>query len=112
MKIYRYYECKNGVATPKECRQGQYFNPDIKQCDRKENVQCTIRDSKEEEVNDIDIICPPTGVHFYPHPLHCSHYFICLNGVSAPMYCGSVLQYDFIQQKCVLPQNAKCIRNA
>lgn len=57
----------------------------------------------------VDISCPPTGAHFYPHPYDCQHYFLCVNGISAKLDCGHNMIYDYATQKCDLPARGTCI---
>lgn len=57
----------------------------------------------------VDISCPPTGAHFYPHPTDCQHYFLCVSGISALLDCGHNMIYDFATQKCDLASRATCI---
>lgn len=57
----------------------------------------------------VEISCPPTGAHFYPHPTNCQYYFLCVNGISAKLDCGHNMIYDYATQKCDLASRATCI---
>lgn len=96
----------------KSCDDGQHFNALKQKCDTPENAKCPIVTEKEEEMTDIDIVCPSTGSFFYPHPMNCHAYYVCHNGKVAKMSCGRVLEYDYQSQRCDLPKRAKCIVDA
>lgn len=104
-----YYKCKKGKATLLQCEDGLHYNAAKQVCDTPANAKCPIITDKVEEITDIEISCPSSGSFFYPHPLNCSHYYICHNGKSTLMSCGRILKYDFLSQTCNLPNHSKCI---
>lgn len=105
---FSYYQCSNGNAKRIECKDG-YFNSRINACDKKENVECTIKPPRKESLTDVAVSCPPTGQHFYPHPNDCHHYYVCMHGASAILDCGPALIYDIKSSVCNLPERATCI---
>lgn len=110
-----YFECSNYVPTLRSCSSGLYYNENTQMCDLKSNVACVmvpeiIEIEEDDGYNaDVDISCPPTGAHFYPHPSNCQHYFLCVNGISATLDCGHNMIYDYASQKCDLSARAICI---
>jgi len=109
-----YYECTNYVATVRTCSPDLWYNHETQMCDLKKNVKCIMVPEIIEEEDDgynadVEISCPPTGAHFYPHPSDCQHYFLCVNGISALLDCGHNMVYDYAEQKCDLASRATCI---
>lgn len=88
---------------------GMHFNAAKETCDTPENANCPIITEKEEEMSDIEIVCPATGSSFAPHPMDCHIYYVCHNGRASRMSCGRVLKYDCVKQRCDLPKRAACI---
>lgn len=89
-----------------------HFNAAKQTCDTPENANCPIVTEKEEEMSDIEIVCPESGSFFSPHPMNCHIYYVCHSGKASRMSCGRVLKYDFVSQRCDLPKRAKCIVDA
>jgi len=113
-----FYECHNYVPTLRTCDNDLYFNDKTMMCDFRSNVPCVmipivvpVSDEEEDGEEAVDISCPPTGAHFYPHPLDCQHYFLCVNGISALLDCGHNMVYDYASQKCDLSQRGICIKS-
>jgi len=108
-----YYVCNNYVPTMHTCTSDLYYNHLTQMCDLKSKVPCVMVPEYVSEEDDfygaVDISCPPTGAHFYPHPSDCQHYFLCVNGISAKLDCGHNMVYDYASQKCDLSARAKCI---
>lgn len=130
---FSYFECHNYVPTLRTCSAELYYNHLTQMCDLKSKVPCIMIPELESEEDDynadgnvlfdcifvryfipifsflVEISCPPTGAHFYPHPYDCQHYFLCVNGISAKLDCGHNMIYDYATQKCDLPARATCI---
>jgi len=109
-----YYICYSGAAVQFQCAAGLYYNHNIKGCDLKQNVNCTIS-AKSRNVlpyakmppSKADIRCPKQGVHFYPSPSDKAAYFACSNGKGIVLTCSPGLIYDRDMQACREPQNVK-----
>jgi len=62
-----FFICIDGHPIPNTCPQGQWFNPDISQCDNSTNPCTTFQ-------------CPEEGIHFFPHEEYCYKFIMCFAG--------------------------------
>lgn len=62
-----FFICIDGRPIPNTCPQGQWFNPNISQCDNSTNP-----------CNDFE--CPEDGIHFFPHEESCAKFIMCFAG--------------------------------
>lgn len=54
------------------------------------------------------IVCPPTGMHFLPHPSDCSKFIGCNYGVATVVQCAEGLHFNPDTWWCDLPENVNC----
>ncbi|XP_025154073.1 mucin-2-like isoform X2 [Harpegnathos saltator] len=107
-----YYLCTDGEKVMQTCRSGTAFNPLIKNCDHKENVDCsgiTIMPTVKPTPNK----CPPKGSSkraMLPHECQCDKYYECRDGDMILRKCPSGMHYDYIREICDLPKLVNCVR--
>ncbi|KAJ6646170.1 Peritrophin-1 [Pseudolycoriella hygida] len=93
-----FFICIDGRPVPNTCPQGQWFNPDVSQCDNSTSP-C---DEKDE------FQCPPDGIHFFPHDEYCNKFIMCFAGFPIIMQCADGLYFDRELGQCNFPEYAEC----
>ncbi|XP_014779654.1 peritrophin-44 [Octopus bimaculoides] len=88
-----YIYCASGKANLMFCGQGLYFDPKLKYCFFKDQVQCI--DSTVNPHN----FCANKPDGFYAHPNECHKYYICSRGVTTKMTClnGQIFENNHCQ---------------
>lgn len=101
--LFSYVVCFGTNRVERECANGFYFNPAIRQCDRRENVQCVERNSNIPTVQ-----CPNSNhVTFLPSTQSCEGHFICAAGTPTYDVCPDGLIFDININRCA--QTGRCL---
>ncbi|XP_032586961.1 uncharacterized protein LOC6583299 [Drosophila mojavensis] len=107
----KYFICSNGMPWPQECANGLAFNPECNCCDYASKVECkeTVQQRNIQPYSRVpprraDIICPDTGVHFYPHNSRRDSYYYCVEGQGITLDCTPGLLYDPKLHECRDPK--------
>lgn len=113
---HRYYYCVRGVAFPQECPDGQWFDRVNFICDAEENLECDLYTRATTEATTIttrdpspEAICRDiTNNTFVRNPMACEEFFHCINEEPHGRFCNQGLWFNFIQQRCTDPYEARC----
>lgn len=108
-KCEYYYLCTDGEKTLRQCSRGLVFNPEIRTCDFRENVNCegitlTTKTLPQE--------CPSKGSgRRLPHECQCDRFYECHDGDKILRTCPKGLHYDRVRMVCDVPSVVKCERS-
>jgi len=113
----KFYQCFNHLAWQSKCPADLYFNPILKVCDYKDNVDCTpdtiksvaaIRHQQSMEMDD-NFSCPSASGYFPVSPDACeANYYLCVDNTPYPQTCPGNLVFDPKIQACQIADRASC----
>jgi len=113
----KFYQCFNHLAWQSKCPADLYFNPILKVCDYKDNVDCTpdtiksvaaIRHQQSMEMDD-NFSCPSASGYFPVSPDACeANYYLCVDNVSYAQTCPGNFVFDPLLQACQTADRASC----
>ncbi|KFB41676.1 AGAP010466-PA-like protein [Anopheles sinensis] len=133
-----YQNCFNGIGVQSCCPVGLYFNPDLKECDKPENVECKfppqpcpdtptpegdsttvppsttpLDESSSEDGSELDALCSnaPTDAYVVlPYPEDCNMYVECQNReLVSTDKCPAGLHFNPTKSVCDSPDHAECV---
>ncbi|XP_046418922.1 uncharacterized protein LOC124179001 isoform X6 [Neodiprion fabricii] len=134
-----FVNCWNGRAFVQPCAPGTLFNPETLECDFPTKVQCygselidlnnqyNIRPSAKKQPSQISEperewrvpsptnqhpSCPPSFTGLLPHPIDCTKFLQCANGVTFIMDCGPGTVFNPTVSVCDWPYNVKGCEDA
>ncbi|TRY63544.1 hypothetical protein TCAL_13280 [Tigriopus californicus] len=116
-----YYECKNGVATPKLCPDGLLFllgEAISVKCDYPFNIDCGSREFVQEPEPNIDPKCYRANGYFnHEDATVCDRFYNCVNGVAYELPCAAGLIFDEAIGTCVREEQAssyakRCVKSS
>ncbi|XP_046614568.1 uncharacterized protein LOC124302404 isoform X6 [Neodiprion virginianus] len=134
-----FVNCWNGRAFVQPCAPGTLFNPETLECDFPTKVQCygselidlhnqyNIRPSAKKQPLQISEperewrvpsatnqhpSCPPSFTGLLPHPIDCTKFLQCANGVTFIMDCGPGTVFNPTVSVCDWPYNVKGCEDA
>ncbi|EDV97484.1 GH16897 [Drosophila grimshawi] len=93
-----YYLCVSGVAVPRTCSEGYYFDAKDQQCVDVSEVRCLPR-------------CPAQGLSSFCYDRTCTKYVLCFGGEPVLRECADGLQYNAETDRCDFPQYVDCVDN-
>jgi len=106
-----FYQCVNGTAWQQECPADLYFNPILKVCDYKENVDCkqdTIKTIRDVEPTPSPTFKCPEEQGFYSNPTDCSKFYLCANYLAWEQQCPGKLLFNKAINQCDFPEKVDC----
>jgi len=107
----KYFICYSGRPFEVRCAPGVHWNAADEQCDFPENANCTIapREQPPPPQQPHEIECKyPDAIYFETHPNSCNDYFVCSNGQSTLLRCGSEFVWDSNKEWCDFSENVRC----
>ncbi|XP_015519041.1 uncharacterized protein LOC107223760 isoform X6 [Neodiprion lecontei] len=134
-----FVNCWNGRAFVQPCAPGTLFNPETLECDFPTKVQCygselidlnnqyNIRPSAKKQPSQISEperewrvpsptnqhpSCPLSFTGLLPHPIDCTKFLQCANGVTFIMDCGPGTVFNPTVSVCDWPYNVKGCEDA
>lgn len=105
-----FFVCRDQRAVPYRCPEGHWFNPDQGNPGNSDPVSSHCRGSPHESCNpDNDFeLCPPSGIHFFPHEEYCNKFIMCFAGFPILRHCAEGLYFDRELRTCNFPEYAEC----
>lgn len=92
-----FFFCLQDVALSANCPVGQYFNPDINNCDDSENVNCVDQN-----------LCPEVGVHVVDHPQLCNRFILCVDNIFREIPCAIGGRWNPQERQCQRSDSLSC----
>ncbi|XP_030375338.1 protein obstructor-E-like [Scaptodrosophila lebanonensis] len=93
-----YYLCIGGIAFPKACDPGYYFDARDQMCVIAEQARCLPS-------------CPPHELTSFCYDRTCTKYVLCYMGTPVVRECCDGLQYNADTDRCDYPQYVDCVDN-
>ncbi|XP_017770028.1 PREDICTED: uncharacterized protein LOC108557854 [Nicrophorus vespilloides] len=105
----KYYDCRDGVHTPKLCPDGMVFNdfsPEYEKCDLPFNIDCSHRSKLQTPQPSLH--CPRKHGYFGHEEAHiCDRFYYCVDGQFNMITCPNGLIYNEKVGICSWPDEAK-----
>ncbi|GIY89871.1 hypothetical protein CDAR_405733 [Caerostris darwini] len=97
----KYYECRNGEPTEKQCERDTLFDPSNQRCEWPDLYTCIEKPQRKE--------CPEENGRFLKEGTNCKKYYECRNGEPTEKRCEQDTLFDPLNQRCEWPDLYTCI---
>ena len=103
-----FYECVDGQMEQRMCRDGQYFDVTISDCDDSENVECYWEPTAPTPPGAGPVCRDDEHRQYFPSYNSCQQYYQCLNNTRWAAECPRGLYFDSVSLRCLPPSEAVC----
>ncbi|XP_054735458.1 uncharacterized protein LOC129242688 isoform X3 [Anastrepha obliqua] len=116
----KYLRCANGISYVMDCGPGTAFNAALEVCDFMDKVDCSTNRHLDfgtfgnsaaggsEDDNKQPVVCPEGAAGTYPHPLDCTKFLNCNNGIAYIKECGPGTAWNPKMEVCDFIANVDC----
>ncbi|XP_053957248.1 uncharacterized protein LOC128862566 isoform X3 [Anastrepha ludens] len=116
----KYLRCANGISYVMDCGPGTAFNAALEVCDFMDKVDCSTNRHLDfgtfgnsaaggsEDDNKQLVVCPKGAAGMYPHPLDCTKFLNCNNGIANIKECGPGTAWNPKMEICDFIANVDC----
>ncbi|XP_037930716.1 flocculation protein FLO1-like [Teleopsis dalmanni] len=107
----KFVQCAHGKAYVHRCPASLHWNKIRKVCDYPENAKCDLLITSAEGLKNSTALNTLSCLNgtYYQHEKYCQYYYYCREGVKVLSSCPTGLQWQQVQQKCMLSDMVKCI---
>ncbi|XP_020714977.1 uncharacterized protein LOC101463243 isoform X2 [Ceratitis capitata] len=116
----KFLRCANGITHIMDCGPGTAFNIALEVCDFIDKVDCTGRVAGynneaagfDGDVQSESVACPEGASGMFSHPLDCTKFLNCNNGITNVQDCGPGTAWNAKLEVCDFIKNVDCSKNS